>query len=210
VPWEELIKSAPDIIAKAGQSPLGTLALIILIVGILAVIFFQQAPVAVRFAIFVLILGSACAFAVAVMREIPTPTPPTAPTPAPVDVSGDWEGQGPTEVEEVRRNFQYVYFPPGNMTFSFVSAGNDLHGTLRLRQRYHRAFDSEYGLVDGKVEGRRVSFNVRTEFSVNDTPKVATERFAGDVDGDQIHFTVQEDTGYPPLEFTALRRAAGH
>jgi hypothetical protein len=208
VPWDELIKSAPEIITRAGQSPLGMVALVILILGILAVIFFQQTPVAVRFTIFVIIFGGACTFIVAMLHEIRAPASPTVPSPAPVNVSGEWDGQGPTEIEEVRRNFQYVYFPPGNMTFSFVSAGNDLRGTLRLRQRYYRAFDTEYGLLDGRVEGRRVSFNVHTEFTVNDAPKVATERFSGDVDGDQIRFTVQEDTGYPPLQFTALRRAA--
>ena len=200
---EQLIKSAPEIISKAAQSPLGILALMILVVGVLAVLFFQQAPVAVRVSIFVLILGSACAFGVAVVREIPPPPPPPPP---PVDVSGEWDGQGPTGTDEVRKNFQYVYFPPGNMTFTFVADGNALRGTVRLRKRFYRAFDSEYGLLDGKIEGRRVSFDVHAEFAVNDTPKMATERFSGDVDGSQIHFTVQEDTGYPPLQFTAVRR----
>jgi hypothetical protein len=200
---KQLIQSAPEIIAKAAQSPLGILALLILVVGTLAVIFFWQAPVAVRVSMFVIIFGGACAFGYAVVREIP-PVPP--PPPPPVDVSGEWDGQGPTAVDDVRGNFQYVYFPPGNITFSFVSTGSTLSGTLRLRKGFYRTSDSEYGLLDGKIEGHRISFDVRQEFAVNDAPKVAIERFSGDVDGNQIHFTVQEDTGYPPLRFIALRR----
>ena len=203
MPWAELIKILPDVIKEAAKSQLGILALIILGIGTLAFLFFRDAPVAVRVAMFLVMFGGACAFARAVVREIP---PTTTPPPAPVDVSGEWEGQGPTEAEDVRRHFQYVFFPPGNMTFSFVSKGNGLQGTLHLRKRHYRAFDTDYGLLEGRIEGQRVFFAVHSEFAVNDAPKVAIERFTGDVDGDRIRFTLQEDTGYPPLEFTAVRR----
>jgi hypothetical protein len=208
---EQLIARAPEIIEKAAQSPLGIFALMILVVGVLAVLFFQRAPVQVRVVIFSLIFGGVVAFGFAIAREIPqvdnhrsTPTPEPSP-----DLSGDWKGEGTTDVTEVKRHFQDVYFPPGNMTFRFVADRNALRGTLFLRKdsRFYTSSDYEYGLLDGKIEGNRISFTIRSEFAVNDTPKVAIERFFGSVDGDQIRFTVQEDTGYPPLQFTAVRRS---
>jgi len=203
---KQLIEHAPDIIEKAAQSPLGIFALMILVVGVLAVLFFERAPVRVRVFIFVLIFGGVSAFGVAVVREIPSsPTPALQP---PADLSGDWQGQGATDVAEVKEYFEYIPFPPGNMSFSFIVDGNVLRGTLHVgKGSYGKAFGSDYGLLEGRAEGKRLSFVVRSGFTVDGAPKVAIKRFSGDIDGDQIHFIVQEDNGYPPLQFTAVRQA---
>ena len=96
------------------------------------------------------------------------------------------------------------------MTFHFLPDGDVLQGTLSMRKddRFYISSDYDYGLLDGKIDGNRISFAVHSDFAVNDVPKVAVEHFSGRVEGNQIHFTVQEDTGYPPLQFTAVRRVA--
>ena len=82
---EKLI--SPDIIKAASASPLGILALMIVVLGVLAGLFFSRAAVQIRALIFVLIFGGAVAFGAAVVRtpapgeERATPTPiPIAPT----------------------------------------------------------------------------------------------------------------------------------
>jgi hypothetical protein len=135
------------------------------------------------------------------------PPGPAASRTAP-DLSGTWIGEGSTDVAEIKRHFQYVYFPPANMSFTFSPDGDALHGTLRLRKddRFFTSDTYDYGLLDGTIDGERLAFTVRSDFAVNNDPRVAVERFSGRVDGDRIHFTVQEDTGYPPLEFSAIRQ----
>lgn len=77
----------PEIITAASKTPLGILALMIVVLGVLAGMFFGRASVQVRVIIFVLIFAGAVAFGAAIVRTpssgdgAPTPTaePPVPP-----------------------------------------------------------------------------------------------------------------------------------
>jgi hypothetical protein len=65
---QEAIKSVPEIIKAAAQSYLGILALMVLVIGVIAYLFFKESPHQIRVAIVVLMLGGVAAFGVAAMR----------------------------------------------------------------------------------------------------------------------------------------------
>jgi hypothetical protein len=69
---ESFFQYAADIIRAAATSPLGILALLILVTGVLAFLFFKDAPILVRFLIFVMIFGAVCSFGGAVLRKTQT------------------------------------------------------------------------------------------------------------------------------------------
>ena len=72
----ELSKSLPEIIEKAATSTLGILALMIIVLAILAYIFFRGADVKVRVVIYVMLFFGVVAFGVALQKVNPPPPPP--------------------------------------------------------------------------------------------------------------------------------------
>jgi hypothetical protein len=67
---EKAVESLPGVIEKAAQSPLGILALMIVLIGLLGYTFFAKAKMRLRMAMFVLILGGVVAFGIAVARRL--------------------------------------------------------------------------------------------------------------------------------------------
>jgi hypothetical protein len=222
---DALFANAPEIISKASQSPLGIFALMILVTGILAFVFFRAAPVAVRSSVFFLIFTGVVAFGVAIVRQLPAPgdtgpdarQPETAtgetrrdvrpPQAAHANVDGQWKGHEAMSLQELRRFFQYVYLPPADLLFTLKRDGDAVRGkvTVLKNDSVYNSADLDYGILEGKLDGSKLSFQIKTEVRVNGTEVVRVDRFDGTVDGDRIHFWVQEDSGRPPLEFTASR-----
>ena len=64
-------------------------------------------------------------------------------------------------------------------------------------------------IVEGRLEGRRLSFLTRSDEVLGDAPpREVTHRYRGEVEGDAIRFTLEATGGYsrhPPLEFVARR-----
>lgn len=65
---KNFVDTAPDIIEKASQNPLGIVALIILAMSIIALFFFESAPIAIKVAIYLLITASFIILAFAAIR----------------------------------------------------------------------------------------------------------------------------------------------
>jgi O-acetyl-ADP-ribose deacetylase (regulator of RNase III) len=88
MPVEKLIDKAPEIIREAARSPLGLLALVVLLLSLLALIFFYDASEQIRLIIFVLILIAAAFFVAKVFQIAASATEnkpvikPSSPTPA--------------------------------------------------------------------------------------------------------------------------------
>ena len=64
------------------------------------------------------------------------------------------------------------------------------------------------GIVDGKLDGAKVSFTTRTDEAAGDQTRQAEHHYDGTFSGDDIRFVMQTEGGFsphPPLEFVARR-----
>lgn len=86
----ELIKALPDIIKNASQSPLGIIALLAIILGLLAWGFFREAPLRARLAIWLVISFGTTGFFVATLNTSPgmSHSPTVRPTANMLTVTG--------------------------------------------------------------------------------------------------------------------------
>jgi hypothetical protein len=83
------------------------------------------------------------------------------------------------------------------MTFHLKADGGNLTGTVS------GARGGETAITDGKVEGDKVSFQVKREFQ----GRSAVLNYEGVVAGDEIKFKQSVEGGQrPPREFTAKRK----
>ncbi|WP_412061067.1 hypothetical protein [Rubrivirga sp. IMCC45206] len=88
---EPVAENAPEIIEAAAQSPLGILALLVLVVGVVAVVLFRHSPDKVKLACFGMIFAGAVGFGLAVLgqaapdRSEPAVVGPADHPPNPVD-----------------------------------------------------------------------------------------------------------------------------
>ena len=108
----------PEVIRAAASSPLGILALMVLVLSSLALAFFKDADPKIRLCVFVLLFAGAAAFAAAVLVQKPKPTPVPIPVPVPtpkcrlkangveqwgktenVTADSDWRGGGSSPSE---------------------------------------------------------------------------------------------------------------
>ena len=86
-------------------------------------------------------------------------------------------------------------------TFEFEVAGGELSGTASYLQRPR-------GILDGKLEGNRVSFTTKSLTSLNDKTFEDTHHYRGTVEGRIINFTLMTDSGaesHVPVRFTVQR-----
>lgn len=63
----------PEVISAASSSNLGILSLMILVLGVIALAFFRNAPDGIKFAIFILLFGGVLGFGAAIVKEAPEP-----------------------------------------------------------------------------------------------------------------------------------------
>ena len=86
-------------------------------------------------------------------------------------------------------------------TFTFEPHGEELTGTASYLTGPH-------GIVEGKIDGSRLSFQTTSYSELNDRRFQEKHRYRGTVSGDTIEFVLDTDSGYdapPPLTFTARR-----
>jgi hypothetical protein len=105
-------------------------------------------------------------------------------------VTGTWTG-----------TVKYDWGESYTETFEFELAGTELSGTASYLQRPR-------GILDGKLEGSRVSFTTKSLTSLNDKTFEDTHRYTGTVEAGAINFMLTTDSGaeaHVPVRFT-LRR----
>jgi hypothetical protein len=145
---KDALDATPGIIASAAQSPLGILALTIIVLSVLAYLFFGGASERVRVGAFTLLLVGAAGLGYAILRAhqpaplpaadaapapAPKPVAPTPPAPAPKAVTGTpplppkpvtIELPVEREGDAVRVAAKQILAgdapPPGTVTFRFV------------------------------------------------------------------------------------------
>ncbi len=113
-------------------------------------------------------------------------------TARPVDVTGTWKAS-------VKYNWGDTY----PETFDFEVHGQDLAGSASYVTAPH-------GIVEGKIDGNRLSFLTTSYSELNDQRYQEKHRYRGTVLGDTIEFVLDTDSGYdapPPAKFTAHRVA---
>jgi len=100
------------------------------------------------------------------------------------DVTGKWTAQVQGQGGQTREQ-----------TFNFKADGEKLTGTTSGMQ-------GDVEILDGKLKGDELSFNVKMSFQGNDVKM----NYKGKLAGDEIKFTRQrEGSDRPPTEFTAKR-----
>ena len=80
-------------------------------------------------------------------------------------------------------------------------AGGELTGAASYLRRPR-------GILDGKLEGSRVSFTTKSLTSLNDKTFEDTHHYRGTVEGNVINFTLSTDSGaesHVPVRFTVRR-----
>jgi hypothetical protein len=85
--------------------------------------------------------------------------------------------------------------------FEFVVNGNELSGSASY-------VTGEHGLLEGKIDGNRLTFQTVSYSELNDQRYQEKHRYSGTVSGDAIEFVLNTDSGYdspPPTKFTAHR-----
>jgi hypothetical protein len=86
-------------------------------------------------------------------------------------------------------------------TFAFEVAGAELSGTASFLQR-------DRGILDGKVEGDRVSFTTKSLVSIGEKSYEDKHYYKGTVEGDAIKFSLMTDSAaesHVPVYFTVRR-----
>lgn len=63
------------------------------------------------------------------------------------------------------------------------------------------------GIVDARVEGNRISFEISWTEVIGDETRNVRNLYVGNVLPDRIDFTMQDDRGSPPIRFEATRAA---
>jgi len=107
-----------------------------------------------------------------------------------VDLAGTWKAQ-------VKYNWGDTYAE----TFHFEVLGQELQGTASY-------ITGPHGIVEGKIDGNRLSFQTTSYSELNEKRYQERHRYRGTVSGNAIEFVLDTDSGYdapPPVTFTAHR-----
>jgi hypothetical protein len=105
-------------------------------------------------------------------------------------VAGKWTG-----------TVKYDWGDSYQETFEFEVAGGELSGAASYLRRPR-------GILDGKLEGKRVSFTTKSLTSLNDKTFEDTHHYRGTVEGNAIDFTLITESGaesHVPVRFTVRR-----
>jgi hypothetical protein len=106
------------------------------------------------------------------------------------NVAGGWTG-----------TVKYDWGDSHAENFVFEIAGRELAGTASF-------LGVDRGILEGRVEGVRVSFTTRTLTSLGDRRYEDTHIYKGVVEGETIRFTMMTDSGaesHVPVRFTVRR-----
>ena len=106
------------------------------------------------------------------------------------DIGGTWKA-----------SVKYSWGDTYPETFEFERHGQDLAGSASYVTAAH-------GIVDGKIEGNRLTFQTTSYSELNERRYQEKHRYRGTISGDTIDFVLDTDSGYdapPPTKFTARR-----
>ena len=102
--------------------------------------------------------------------------------------AGAWEASG-----------TYSWGDSYKEQFRFQPEGNRLVGTASF-------LGAARGIEDGKIEGDVISFSVGFQEMLGSATRDRKNNYRGKLTGSEIHFSMQEDKGTPPVKFIATKR----
>ena len=178
--WAEIIKSA-------AQSNLGVLALMILVVCLLALVFFRQATERIRLGVFLLLFAGVALFTVSLISS--TPKEGEAVTATKV--------QTPRERAIRTKAIEGIWYAEVSYSwgirelerFEFTVDGERLLGTVSFGK-------SPRQIVDGRLSEDRLFFVTKLDDR--------TFQYKGEIGESQVQFTLN-NKGEPPTQFVAAR-----
>jgi hypothetical protein len=98
-------------------------------------------------------------------------------------ISGVWQGE-----------VTYSWGPTHTKRFLFEAEGDKLFGTATF-------LGFRRGTADGRIEGDKISFNVRVNEALEGMTTQRTNHYTGVLSGGEIHFTMQDDKEGLPIDF---------
>ena len=112
-----------------------------------------------------------------------------------------WQWQKPDTAKlegvwEARVN--YSWGGSFNETFTFNVKRDQLIGTASF-------LGDTRGIQEGKIDGERISFSVPFRSMSGSDITEHKAQYTGTLSGNEIRFVMQDDRGYPPVEFVAKR-----
>jgi hypothetical protein len=113
--------------------------------------------------------------------------------PAPAKIDGTWQA-----------NVKYNWGDTHGERFQFATAGHAVTGTAS----YLGAGRGDRGILDGKIDGNRVTFTTKSYSTLDDKTYEEKHFYSGLLTGNEIQFSLQTDSGYDshaPEKFTATR-----
>jgi hypothetical protein len=142
-------------------------------------------------AVFLLVVGAAILAGVRYRRSMNAAAEADKVQAAAASVAGTWSG-----------TVKYDWGDSHAEKFAFEVAGQELSGTASF-------LGYDRGIMDGKLEGNRISFTTKTITSINHRSYEDKHLYKGTVQGEAIDFTMMTDSGaesHVPIRFTLRRR----
>jgi hypothetical protein len=118
-----------------------------------------------------------------------------------------WRATTPAKVDGAwQASVKYSWGDTHAEMFKFDTEGRALSGTAS----YLGAGRGDRGILDGKVDGDRITFTTKSYATLNDKTYEEKHFYTGMLSGNEIRFSLQTDSGYDsrvPEKFTATRVA---
>jgi len=180
-------ESIPAIIEQAAKSPLGLFALMVIALSIIGFFFFHDSSEWTRIGIFIIMFIGVFFFGIAAFRSMSEIRAANIPEKASISVNGIWKAE-----------VKYCWGEVAQEIFSLKSTGEILYGTASF-------VNHPYGIFNGKITGDRITFIILFEQFVDESIEKVEITYIGIISGDNIKFILQDERGYPPLEFIAIK-----
>jgi hypothetical protein len=118
-----------------------------------------------------------------------------------------WRAAAPAKVDGAwQASVKYSWGDTHDEIFKFDTEGHALTGTAS----YLGAGRGDRGILDGKIDGNRITFTTKSFATLDDKTYEEKHFYSGTLSGNEIHFSLQTDSGYDsrvPEKFTATRVA---
>jgi hypothetical protein len=118
-----------------------------------------------------------------------------------------WRAAIPEKVDGAwQANVKYSWGDTHDEIFKFETSGHALSGTAS----YLGAGRGDRGILDGKIDGGRITFTTKSYATVDEKTYEEKHFYSGTLAGNEIRFSLQTDSGYDsrvPETFTATRVA---
>jgi TIR domain-containing protein len=122
-----------------------------------------------------------------------------------VPLGNRWRAAAPAKIDGAwQASVKYSWGDTHGERFRFETAGHALTGTAS----YLGAGRGDRGILDGKIDGNRITFTTKSYATLDDKTYEEKHFYSGLLSGNEIHFSLQTDSGYDsrvPEQFTATR-----